>query len=731
MGDSNLTAAGVLSDAIRGLFSWLDRPTFGLLSLVYQLFFNVASATLFSGPTIMNFFSRVQLILGVFTMFQLAMSILKGIVNPDNFFGKDKGVKSIISRIVIALIMLTLITPISIPAAKNEYEKQINNNGILFGTLYSLQHRLLSNNTLGRLILGTTDTSPSYISSDSDDELKTSSRIFTSTVLKAFYRINLIDYNSRKHEAGKDDAVFNENRVCQDIDDDVLAAYTRLDADPGEIIDMVNATCDSDGGIIKSVIRLFKKLTGNEYYVFAYTPLLGAVVAFIFSFILLSFTVDVAVRAVKLSVLRLIAPIPIISYMNPNGTKDNAFNSWVKTLTTTYLDLFVRLAVVYFVIFLIQDMIANGLAIKTLNGQAGIFSLIIIWIGLFIFAKQAPKFFKDVLGLKNDPGKLFGGFGQLGSVLGLGAAAVGTIGSARASYMASKAADDTNGVHPDGFLGGALNRGKHIVAGVAGGVTGFGTGVKAALTAKDHAMQAVIDSNTKRNAANIARGKDGSTLLGRMSSSAQRLAFGQDSYEKETAALGLAKARENAAKDLFGYLEGKGKTDGADYSVSTKISDGFIVNDSVNGFNKKIAKAKADMQSGRGNGDFSVSYTDANGTNRTRTLNVNDAVTDKIASQLGYEAGRVWASTQDAKQAAWVARGSNENDNDRGDNGYIQKRDDYAFVAESGREFDSGTRDAVNTLKKTSKIAGGAATHIERSKDYSRHKADHGASGGK
>ena len=282
MGDSNLTAAGVLSDAIRGLFSGLDKPAFWLLGLVYQLFFNVASATLFSGPTIMNFFSRVQLILGVFTMFQLAMSILKGIVNPDNFFGKDKGVKSIISRIVIALIMLTLITPISIPAAKNEYEKQINNNGILFGTLYSLQHRLLSNNTLGRLILGTTDTSPSYVSGDSDDELKTSSRVFASTVLKSFYRINLIDYNSRKHESGKDDAVFNENRVCQDIDDDVLAAYTRLDAETGEIIDMVNATCNSDGGIIKSVIRFFKKLTGNEYYVFAYTPLQGAVVAFIF-----------------------------------------------------------------------------------------------------------------------------------------------------------------------------------------------------------------------------------------------------------------------------------------------------------------------------------------------------------------------------------------------------------------------------------------------------------------
>lgn len=527
MGDSNLTAAGVLSDAIRGLFSWLDRPTFGLLGLVYQLFFNVASATLFSGATIMNFFSRVQLILGVFTMFQLAMSILKGIVNPDNFFGKDKGVKSIISRIVIALIMLTLITPISIPAAKNEYEKQINNNGILFGTLYSLQHRLLSNNTLGRLILGTTDTSPSYISSDSDNELKTSSRIFTSTVLKAFYRINLIDYDSRKHEAGKDDAVFNENRVCQDIDDDVLAAYTRLDADPGEIIDMVNATCDSDGGIIKSVIRLFKKLTGNEYYVFAYTPLLGAVVAFIFSFILLSFTVDVAVRAVKLSVLRLIAPIPIISYMNPNGSKDNAFNSWVKMLTTTYLDLFVRLAVVYFVIFLIQDMIANGLSIKTLNGQAGIFSLIIIWIGLFIFAKQAPKFFKDVLGLKNEPGKLFGGFGE---VLGATAVGAGVLGAFNSARTASREAD----IHNSGenVANRIFNRGKHLVSGIVGGISGAATGFSAYSNAKGSSYGAVKDAYAKRNEKLLSLGRDGGTFFGGVRSDAHTLFTGESPAAK-------------------------------------------------------------------------------------------------------------------------------------------------------------------------------------------------------
>ena len=491
-------------------------------------------------------------------MFQLAMSILKGIVNPDNFFGKDKGVKSIISRIVIALVMLTLITPISIPAAKNEYEKQINNNGILFGTLYSLQNRLLSNNTIGRLILGTTDTSTSYISSDSDDELDTASRVFTSTVLKAFYRINLIDYDSRKHESGKDDAVFNENRVCQDIDDDVLAAYTRLDAEPGEIIDMVNATCDSDGGIIKSVVKFFKKLTGNEYYVFAYTPILGAVVAFIFSFILLSFTVDVAVRAVKLSVLRLIAPIPIISYMNPNGSKDNAFNSWVKTLTTTYLDLFVRLAVVYFVIFLIQDMIANGLSIKTLNGQAGIFSLIIIWIGLFVFAKQAPKFFKDVLGLKNEPGN------AIGKILGFGAAGIGVIGSARTGWRA--ASEENAKLHTnerDKYLNYGRNFGSAVVSAIGGGIAGG-----KALMGKDPSVKSVIAAQSQRNAVRASH----STLPGRIANTTYGMVTGTSLANKGNNAI---KAAENFIKkngDFKSAVEAEAKT----YGVATNLGHGIF-----------------------------------------------------------------------------------------------------------------------------------------------------------
>lgn len=553
MGDTYLEPASTGKDLFRSFLTMLDRPAYWLLGIVYELFFNVASADLFSNDTIMKFYGRVQVILGVFMMFQLAMTILKGIVNPDTFTDSKGGAGNLITRVATSLILITLLMPISIPNAQNEYQKQVNNNGLLFGTLYSLQHRILSNNTLGRLVLGTNDSTPTFSASkDGDDtELKKSARIFTSTIIKGFYRINLVpeeDRNKAYLSSGKDPATYNENRVCQDIDDEVLAAYTRVDADPGEIISLVNATCDSDlnPGFLNSAWTGVQKLTGTTKYVFTYNPIISLIVPIVFIFILLSFTVDVAVRAVKLAVLRLIAPIPLISYMDPKGGKDSSFNSWVKTLTSTYLDLFIRLAVVYFVIFLIQDMIVNGISIDldARGGAIGVLSLIIIWIGLFIFAKQAPKFIKQVLGLKDDAGgKLFGGFGEIAAGLGMAAAIPGAIGSGIASARASKLSDETrqafgekdifgNAINPNGIV----NRGKHLIAGIAGGFAGGAAGVKAAATAKDHGFGASIEAMRKRNAADIARGNNGSTLLGRIGSTASNVFMGEgraDSYARQ------------------------------------------------------------------------------------------------------------------------------------------------------------------------------------------------------
>ena len=87
--NSQISPADQHSDIFRGIFSFFDRPAYWLLTIIYQIFFNVASADLFANETIMNFFGRVQLIIGVYMMFQLAMTILIHFPEYLNLAGKS------------------------------------------------------------------------------------------------------------------------------------------------------------------------------------------------------------------------------------------------------------------------------------------------------------------------------------------------------------------------------------------------------------------------------------------------------------------------------------------------------------------------------------------------------------------------------------------------------------------------------------------------------------------
>ena len=437
---------GVVGNLIRSLGSALNFCVYFLLGLMYQIFFNVASAQLFESETIKNFYGRVQLIIGVFMVFKLAITILQGIMDPEKFMGNKEGFGSIITRVVVALIMLAVIVPINIPDVENanSYEKYLNNNGLLFGTLYSLQDRILSGNTLGRLILGTTD------SADNPDEtqlqqekLEQSANIFTSTILKGFLRINMLP----EEERASDDETKSENWYCPEdklTDDHITAinAYNQLDISPVALLSdaYVKAKCNLN---LASHIPLVNLIAGKSKYVFAFNWIVALIVGAIFLVLLVAFTIDIAIRSIKLAILRLLAPIPIISYIEPKSAKDGMFASWVKALTSTYLDLFLRLAIVYFVIFIIQDMMVNGIIIDQAGGMVGIISCIFIWIGLFFFARMAPKFIKDALGLKGPGMSNLGLSGVLGGAAtfvgggGVKGAMAGALSSMNAGAMAA------------------------------------------------------------------------------------------------------------------------------------------------------------------------------------------------------------------------------------------------------------------------------------------------------
>lgn len=373
-----------VSRAIRTIFATLDSVFFFILRGVYQVFFNVSTAEILSNELIRDFYYRCQLVIGVFMLFKLSVTILEGIMDPARITDKKAGAGKIISRIITSLVILALITPINIPNPQNEWEKQVNNNGLLFGALYSLQERILSNNTIGKLVLGTADgiddatVQGQTLAEDADE--------FAVNILRGFLRINV--KQDSQVETGKDPEVNRDNWICSDIPDDQIKTIQTGPTE--EMFKLVNENCSAG-------------------FRFAYLPLIGGIVALVISVVLILYTIDVAIRALKLAILRLIAPIPIISHMSisaKEGKGEDAFSSWVRSLTSTYLELFIRLAIMYFVIYLIHDMIENGIVINTGTGIVGILSFIFIVIGIFIFARQAPKFIEHSLGMKGSAGAI-------------------------------------------------------------------------------------------------------------------------------------------------------------------------------------------------------------------------------------------------------------------------------------------------------------------------------------
>ena len=406
---TDFMSPGIIDDAIRKIFTFFDKLFFLLLKGVYQVFFNVATAEMFSNELIRDFYYRCQLVIGVFMLFKLSVTIIEGIMDPAKVTDKKAGAGKIISRIITSLVILALITPMNIQNPSNKWEKQVSNNGILFGALYSLQERILSNNTIGKLVLGT---SGNIRTADEQGQtLAESADDFAGQILRGFYRINVIPEPAGGYDVkeGEDPEINPDYRFCEFTNEQLTFYKT---ATTSELLTTVNDTCDTDSNSpwYEIAWEKIKGIFGDEeqFYRYSYSPLAG-IVALIISVILILYTIDVAIRALKLAILRLIAPIPIISHMSisaKEGKGEDAFSCWVRSLTSTYLELFIRLAIMYFAVYLVNDIIANGLFINTGTGFVGVLSFIFIVIGIFIFARQAPKFIENSLGMKGSAGAI-------------------------------------------------------------------------------------------------------------------------------------------------------------------------------------------------------------------------------------------------------------------------------------------------------------------------------------
>ena len=522
---------GWLNDFLRTIFAGLDNVGYFFVEGIFNVFFTIVNADLFSGSLINQFYTRIQMILGILMIFRISITLLQMIVNPDMFKDKQKGAGSLVKRVAVMLVLLSLIVPLeNIPEDNNPLNNQIRSNGILFGFLYQFQNSVIQDNVLGKLILGSNVDSISEESGSDIANMSDVGAVMSSTVAKAFIKPTLKSDAPDEINTQED---YQANIACPGEDGGDVGARPYFSENllrANTLVNHVNDTCQSNG---------------EEVYVFDYTILGGLVSSIIMTIIIIGFTLDIAVRAIKLAILRLIAPVPIISYISPGQEKDGAFGNWVKTLTSTYLSLFIRLAIIYFGAYLIIVIFDGGFNIWP-NGTSFATSLlasIFIIIGILVFMKEAPKFFQDMLGIKGD-GKLFSGIGTM-----LGAAALtGGIAGSIASAAKTGYAEGQEMGH--GKFRSAL---RGVGAGAGGFLGGTYLGGKALMTNDKKQASAVRAAMQK----GIVRRGSGSTFFGRAKEGAYSMLTGSslaDKYDTKIQAY-------NDYSDLFSAFDAKADAD--------------------------------------------------------------------------------------------------------------------------------------------------------------------------
>lgn len=371
-----------VSEKLLQFFGWVSSLIYGMVSIVTQGFFNVSYIEIFTSEAIQAITARIYVVLAVFMIFKLAFSLIQYLVNPDQVNDKQAGMGKLISRTVTAFIML-----IGVPILFNEF---------IFGPPdadSSNTYQAIIARSIPKIILG---------SSGDENEPSSIGETMAATAFSAFVQ-------PREECEG---APLLTTATISDIAD---ATYARC----SEVV---------DGG-------------KSNVFAYDYNWLFGLVVGLIMLLIMLFFTVDIAIRAIKLGILRVIAPIPIISYIDPKSAKDGSFNNWLKALISTFAELFIKLAVIYIIMYVIIKMTAageNAIDFGSLSDGEALYARVFIIIGLLLFAVQASAFIKNIFGIKDAGGSaglgaLLGGAGALLTGGGLAGAAMAMASGATAS----------------------------------------------------------------------------------------------------------------------------------------------------------------------------------------------------------------------------------------------------------------------------------------------------------
>lgn len=600
-------------DFLRGVLASIDKLVFSLLGWIIEGIFNLSTLAV-NVDFVQNIYKRIYVILAIFMVFKLSFSFLKYLVSPDAMTDKEQGVGKLAARIITMIVML-----ITFPILAFQPVKGMQNRTIL----QILQDGLVK--TLPRIILGTKIDESN--NSSSEIKAKSNGEQLALSMLKSFYYPSVCPGGAaedKKYES-ECNSYFQGGSGSVQME---IASEGIWSGGTG--ITEIKSLSDFEESAKEQLAK-----SSDKAYAWNYMWPLTTITGILLIVIMLGISIDVAVRVFKLMILQMMAPIPIMSYIDPKASKDGAFNAWLKSFVSTYIDLFVKLGTVYLILLLAQALFSDQLFAKTdFKGLSFLYVRVFLIIGLFQFAKSAPKFIKDALGIKDNGGGFMDSLKTLGAAAGLaGGAVLGGIGGMASGIAAAKASGSKNPLtYLNKFVGGGL-------AGIGrGGIHGAKGAAKGNPFAGASSALAAQNAITQRK---IAAAAAGSTFLGRAGARTSEFFTGQTAADKDQAKLDELE-EEKAGYDriaqtngnLYDYIMDKGAKQGASTVVAAKYAGLGVLAMTYDDFNSAYQNAKQ-------NGLSSFSIKTASG--HTVTMDTFSGDTAKFASDLQESSANQWA----------------------------------------------------------------------------------------
>lgn len=329
--------------AIRGLMAMLCQLVYPLISWLYDLFMNISKVNILTGE-LQPIYQRVTMILTIIMIFYVTFEFVKFVVQPDGITDKEKGAGNIIYKMIAVVVLIAFVPTI-------------------FTWAYKLQGAIVDKGIIGKVIIGDTNTEPDKFG-----------KTFSAGILSLFYSVDASDIDEE----------------CGDIK-------------CGTVVQMNLSTLSTAGQLpyltigINSSKEKSTSIVGEkaEMPLINFEGFMAVLVGGFVAYILVLYCIDLGVRWAQLIFLQIVAPIPIIGYLSPK--KDGIFQKWCKQCLTTYLDLFIRIALIYFVLLICSVLLDARETGNLLEGLGEIspametFVYIALILGVMLFAQKAPK----------------------------------------------------------------------------------------------------------------------------------------------------------------------------------------------------------------------------------------------------------------------------------------------------------------------------------------------------